>query len=414
MDRERLDRDYLVATLATLARVPTDVPVGETELAPDHPKITRYVHEALQPAFGGLGLKLRVLDEWNNALVTVGPSDQPPALLLMLYTTSQHGHETDPADEGRVADGTGYGVPGLCVYGRGTGQGKGATAAVLAALRMFGGESARFRRPVAIAVNTEGRSSHSCSKRLIDEHGVRAESGILCIGTGNEVVLGNRGRVDVRVTVRGRSAHSSSPHLGLNAIEGANEVLNRLRRLVLPNEHPYLGREQVTVYKLVCSPIAPHTLPDTCELTLDRRLLPGTEIDEAVEGIRSALADLAPFEVSVEPGMWMLPADVSRDAPIVAVLRQAYSAATQEDAALSYAPYTFDAGYPCARGIPTVMFGPSRPGRTRGLGRDVTAPEFVPVAAVESAALTYAGTILRMCGMDEADETRLRQGYGGR
>ena len=397
VDPDRLDREYLISTLVTLAQVPTDVPVGETELPPDHPKIARYVHEVLRPAFAHLGLPLRVLDDWNNALVLVGPADQPPALLLMLYTTSQHGHETDPADEGRVADGTGYGVPGPCVIGRGTGQGKGAAAAVLAALKLLGGREARLRRPLAVAVNTEGRSSHSCSRRLLDEHGVRAEAGIVCIGTGNEIVLGNRGRVDVRVTVRGRSAHSSSPHLGLNAIDGANEVLIRLRAMPFTKTHPYLGGEQLTVYKLVCSPIAPHTLPDTCELTLDRRLLPGTGIEEAVEGIRRALAGLSPFEVSVEPGMWMLPADVPREAPVVAALQQGYAAATGGEAVLTYAPYTFDAGYACDRGIPTVMFGPSRPGRTRGLGRDVTAPEFVPVAAVEAAARTYARTITMMC-----------------
>ena len=63
---------------------------------------------------------------------------------------------------------------------------------------------------------------------------MRADQGIVCIGTGNEIVLGNRGRVNIRVTVGGRSAHSSHPELGINAIEGANDVLNRLARLTFP------------------------------------------------------------------------------------------------------------------------------------------------------------------------------------
>lgn len=395
-----IDRAYLTDVLLRFARTPTDVPVGQTELAPDDPKIMTYVREVLSPAMAEVGAPLGGLDDWNLGVARVGPPG-PAALLLMLYTTSQHGNFTDPALEGTLADGGIVGVEGPCVFGKGTAQGKGAAAAVLTALKSLRDRRMTLRRPLLVAVNTEGRSSHSCSMRLLDAHGVRAEQGIICIGTGNEIVLGNRGRVDIKVIVEGRSAHSSHPHLGINAIDGAGEVLARLRTLTFAKRHPYLGVEQLTVYKLVCTPVAPHTLPDRCELTIDRRLLPGTSIKEAVDEVRRALEGAGPGRITVEAGAWMLPADVPPSAPVVRALDEAIRAVTGEAARQVYAAYSFDAGYPCAKGIPTVMFGPSAGGRARGLGSDVTATEYVPVAAVEEAAEIYLRTITTLCGAEE-------------
>lgn len=392
-----IDRAYLVDTLASLARVPSDVPLGETDLAPDHPKITTYVREHLLPRLAGVGWVEEIVDDWNNAVGRIGPPGPAP-LLLMIYTTTQHGNFTDPALEGQVAEGSAYGVDGLCVFGKGTSQCKGPTAAVLAAVKALRDAGTRLERPVVIAVNTEGRSSHDCSRRLFDEHGVRAEGAIVCIGTGNVIVLGNRGRVDLQVVIRGRSAHSSHPELGLNAIDGAWTVLSRLKELQFTKRHPQLGEEQLTVYKLICSPIAPHTLPDMCVLTIDRRLLPGTRVEDAVAEVRRAIADSAPFEVEVREGAWMLPALVPMDALVVAALRDAHREVLGTDAETAHVRYAFDAGYACAKGVPAVMFGPSLGGRTRGLGADVTATEFVPVSVVEEAAKIYASTIARLCG----------------
>ena len=38
--------------------------------------------------------------------------------------------------------------------------------------------------------------------------------------------------------------------------------------------HPRFGREQLTPYKLVIGPVAPHTIPEEAEFRLDRRMHP--------------------------------------------------------------------------------------------------------------------------------------------
>jgi acetylornithine deacetylase/succinyl-diaminopimelate desuccinylase-like protein len=159
--------------------------------------------------------------------------------------------------------------------------------------------------------------------------------------------------------VRGKVSHSSRPHLGLSAIDGANEVINRVRALRLPGEHPILGGRHAVVYQVTYAPLAPHTLPETARLLIDRRLLPGDDPDEAVDEIRAAIGDLSPYEVTVERGVYMLPSLVEEDAPIVRRLQAAHRAVLGRDARAYHSPGTYDAGGPSAAGIPTVMFGAS-------------------------------------------------------
>ena len=85
---------------------------------------------------------------------------------------------------------------------------------------------------------------------------------LLLRGTGMRISLGNRGRVDLDVEIKGKATHSSAPGHGLSAIEGANEFVNRLNKLRLPGSHPILGERHVLAYQIVYEPLAPHTLPE--------------------------------------------------------------------------------------------------------------------------------------------------------
>jgi acetylornithine deacetylase/succinyl-diaminopimelate desuccinylase-like protein len=64
---------------------------------------------------------------------------------------------------------------------------------------------------------------------------------------------------------------------------------------------------------------------------------------------------------------------------------------------MGYVPFAFDAGYANARGIPTVMFGPSAPAR-RTEGAEVLATEFVPLSAVRDYTKIYARALLACLG----------------
>jgi acetylornithine deacetylase/succinyl-diaminopimelate desuccinylase-like protein len=240
------------------------------------------------------------------------------------------------------------------------------------------------------AINNEGRSSHACSEAILACLDHKPAFGVLQNRTGLRLSLGNRGRLDVHVHLRGKAAHSSMPQAGLSAIDGAAEVVARLKQLRWAEHHPLLGQRQAVVYQVRYAPLAPHTLPSDAYLTIDRRLLPGDELGAALEEIRAVIGDMSPYEVTVSPGTAMLPALVEPEHPGVQALQAANLAVRGRAAETFYGQGSFDAGGLCAQGVPTVMFGAS--GGDWPLGVD-----FVPLADLEAEALILARLILDWC-----------------
>ncbi len=394
----RYDHAYVVETLLTLAGTPVDVPLGRHEIEPTDPRVSHYVHDVVRPLVERLGLGPVAIDDLNNLTCTIGAAVSSPSLLVMAYVTAQHGNYTDPALEGRLQNAKTQGVDEDCIFGKGTSQNKGALAAVLGALKIVADEGVPLRGRLVLVVNAESQSSHRCTMHLIENGGVRADAGWLAMGSPR-IVTGHRGRVDVYVKIRGESTHSSQPHLGRNAIWGLRETLNRLTILkeTLRGRHPDLGLEQLEPYQLVTAPIAPHTTPEEARLIVDRRLLPGTEPDAAVDQIRDALRGIPACDVTVQKGAYHLPYLVSADLPHVQALARAHHLVRGQPPEIGPVPFAFDAGYPTSRGIPTVMFGPANQVLRAG-GRDVLATEFIPVSIVRDFTRIYAHTILSLLG----------------
>jgi acetylornithine deacetylase/succinyl-diaminopimelate desuccinylase-like protein len=69
------------------------------------------------------------------------------------------------------------------------------------------------------------------------------------------------------------------------------------------------------------------------------------------------LKGMEPFQVTVSPGVHMLPALVDPEDAGVAMLRAAHTSTFGEAPAERYFGGSFDAAAMCERGIPTVMYG---------------------------------------------------------
>ncbi len=382
-----IDRGYLVETLSKLAQVPTDVPLGyQTFMEPDDPKLVHYVQSVVRPELVRLGCYDLIDAPRNNLIVREGKGTSGRSLLIMNYTPAQHHNLMDEPFSGKIASARDFGYDEPAVFGQGVSQNKAHQAVMLSVFKALGDSKTELSGRLYWAVNNEGRSSHACSDAIIDTIGERPDFGVIQIGTGLRVSLGNRGRADVIVHVQGKAIHSSEPELGLSAIDGANEVINRLKRLTWPDSHPILGGRHAIPYKIRYEPLAPHTLPSDAYISIDRRLLPGDTSARAADEIRDVIGDLSPFEVTVSPDVYMLPALVDPRETGVRHLLGAHITVTGEPPECIYGQGTFDAGGPCARGIPTVMYGASG-----GVG--LLGPDFVPISAVETEARVLAQMI---------------------
>jgi acetylornithine deacetylase/succinyl-diaminopimelate desuccinylase-like protein len=309
----------------------------------------------------------------------------------MVYTPTQHHNLMPEPFSGKIARATAWGYDEPCVFGQGVTQNKAHHAVMLAVLKLLHEHQISLSGTLYCAVNNEGRSSHACSEAILAALAPKPEFAILLIGTGLRLSLGNRGRVDVNVEVRGQATHSSAPHLGLSAIEGAHEVLTRLKQVPLAGSHALLGGRQALVYQMVFAPLAPHTLPEVARLRIDRRLLPGDDPEQAVADVRATIGDLSPYQVQVERGSYMLPALVDAQHPGVLALQEAHRYIRGVALETYYGQGSFDAGGPCAAGVPAVMYGV-------GGGASVLAEDFVPLSHVIDEARVLTHTILSLLG----------------
>jgi acetylornithine deacetylase/succinyl-diaminopimelate desuccinylase-like protein len=354
----------------------TSVRPGETRVEAQDERLRAFMTDAAAPALEELGASV-TLDEANNLLARFGP-ETGAELLFVAYPATHHGNEMEEPLRPRERDGHWVGL--------GASQGKGGLASVCAAVAHLREQGVDPAGRLAVAVSSEGSSSHASSEVLYRGFETLPAGAVLVVGTGNRITLGNRGRVDVVVRVEGRATHSSAAGPGDNPIPVVAEVLRRLERLPAePVTHPELGSSSLVVYRLQCGPVAPHTIPAWCELVLDRRILPGEEPDDATAEIRDALAGLP---LTVTRAATMLPALVAPDATVVTALQAGAREALGRPLETLYRRDTFDAGYPCSLGVPTVMCGPSTSdfGGHGVLGEDAVDPQALRDAAAVFAA----------------------------
>jgi acetylornithine deacetylase/succinyl-diaminopimelate desuccinylase-like protein len=231
---------------------------------------------------------------------------------------------------------------------------------------------------------------HHAAEFLLANDTIRARWGIVGLGTSNLICLGNKGRIDIEIVVHGKSAHSSMPEQGRNAVEGFRRVMDRLDGLPFGPAHKFLGGATLAVTQIRSAPDISHTIPNLCRAVIDRRLLPGEDPDHAFRAIRSALEELDGWQIEVRRGAFMFPSEVAKDCAIAAALNNASRGRTGEAANYFYSPAALDAGFLNHHGIETVMFGP---GDLRFAHTD---QDLVSLQEVRDAAKVYAAAALQM------------------
>lgn len=390
-----LDEAAVEAILARLVRAPST----QTERFEADPAIQSYLRETVAEVAAGLGLEV-AFDAMGNLVVRVGRPGGRRALVFGYAMTHPANRMRDPFEPQVSVGNDGR----RWLRGRGAAEQKAAvTAALLAAGRL---RDSALEGELVVCISTAGETGrHDAARAFMQQLGGRGfDWAVVALGTGNRIGLGNKGRIDVLVTVRGRAAHSSTPWAGVNAITGAVAAIRRLEDVPLSGSHPELGAPTLTVTSIHSAPAATHTVQDEVRLTLDRRLLPGDDPGAALEDIRTALAGSGPAEISVEAGPHMFPSALAGDAPLVRLLQAAAGPAGLQT---SWSHGAIDAGYFNHEGIPAVMFGPGEPDMfhtddERVALADITFAADVLVNAAE-AHLAPAGRSPRSAGPSRGD-----------
>ena len=365
---------------------------SQTERFEADPDLQRFISETVRGETAALGLRSQT-GPMGNLVVRLGPRDAERRVIVFAYAmTHPASRMKNPLDGSLVET-----ESGPAIRGRGAAEQKGTLGAVLEAAAQVKRHEDELAGELIVCVSSAGETGrHDAARAFMQALGEpRADFAVVAIATDRAICLANKGRIDVLITVRGKATHSATPSAGVNAIEGAREVLSRLAAVTLPGEHPHLGKPTLTVTSIKSFPDATHTVQDEVRMVVDRRLLPGQDAAAAFADIERAVGAVPPCEVAVELGPVSLPAEVPVDSPVVRLLEDGLRAAGATPRH-SYSQGCVDAGFFIERGIPAVMFGAGDPKLWH------TDEEVVPVADLVVCARALAHATLRHLAFDPA------------
>ncbi|HSF56620.1 MAG TPA: M20/M25/M40 family metallo-hydrolase [Candidatus Binatia bacterium] len=330
----------------------------QTEQLEAEPQVLGLIRDVIKPELEQAGLHPSI-DDKGNLLLRLNGRGSGERLMLVGYAMNAAASTMQNPYSGEIVDGAPYELHGECVWGRGACEQKGSLAAMMGAIRFIGANKVELPGDLNFVVSTAGETGRHDSLAHVLDHG-KVEADWCIIDGPPEIQLGNKGRVDVLVTVRGKQAHSSRPWEGINAIEGAMKVLERLKPLMpYPEEkaHPELGKVTLTPNAIESFPKATHTIQSECRIMFDRRLLPGGDPKKAVQQIRNAIGKMEPFEIEVEPRDFMYPSEVGRDAEVVQALEHGVRTMLGQQPAYSFSTAANDTGLFNYRGIQAINYG---------------------------------------------------------
>jgi putative selenium metabolism hydrolase len=275
-------RDYSAQNLSRLVRIKS-LTAGEKEMAAE---LKKQMKEA--------GFAEVRLDGLGSVHGRVGSGKRLIAVDAHIDTVDQGNLENWSEDpfSGRVAGGF--------VYGRGSVDQKGGAAAMVTAGRIL----AELGVPNDLTVLFTGTVMEEdcdglCWKYIIEEEKIRPELVIITEPTALGIYRGHRGRMEMRVSFKGLSAHGSAPERGKNAIYMASAACLEVEKL---NDRlkgdPFLGKGSITVSEFVSGSPSLCAVADFARIHLDRRLTAGETKETALAEVR-ALVQGMPATVDV-------------------------------------------------------------------------------------------------------------------
>jgi putative selenium metabolism hydrolase len=295
------------------------------------------------------------------------------------------------------------------IYGRGACDEKGSTPPMIYALAALKDLDLLDDWTLYYFGNMEEWCDGIAPHALVEHEGVRPDFVVIGEPTRMNIYRGHRGRVEVSVTFKGKSAHAAMPRLGDNPlyraapfIEGVAQMLDRLP------DHPFLGPGTIAVTDVEVNTPSLNAVPAEAQVYLDRRVTLGETASEVLEQVRGLpAADTARVEIPmyedpsytgfVFPVEKVFPAwALDEDHPLLQAARRDYLAVYGRTPEISKWEFSTNGIYWMGKaGIPSIGFGPGNEQHAH------TVLDQVPVQEVIDSARFYAALPLFLSQQSE-------------
>jgi len=303
------------------------------------------------------------------------------------------------------------------VWGRGSGDLKAGISASLAALALLDKAGIKLAGDVAYAFvgdEESGQPGTGVSAGIKDyiariEQGeiARPDFTVYVEPTRIAVYPAQIGFFITDITITGKSAYFGVPELGKDALRAAHAAMSALWQhsdeISARAEHRLVGRSFLLISGLTGGGYI--AVPEKCELSLIRKLLPGESLDRAAADIEAAVRGaITDPDISVafsypagrDHALGGTAAEIDASAPEVAVLSAAMAEAMPDRGRIEGAPFWSESPFFVNRlGVPAVYCAP---GDIRNCH---TFEEHVDVEEYLAGVVGFAAFIARYCGVVE-------------
>ncbi len=186
------------------------------------------------------------------------------------------------------------------LYGRGAADDKSAIAASLGAIRDLRGEKLRYN-PLLIVVGDEEVGGTGI-REVVEKRGITGDAAVILDASIEYLSVGASGVVGGWIKVKGKGGHAGYPHVTKNPIYGLAKLIEELEKfasfrslklsdLPSPPGSPIKrvwGRFTVTMLR---AGQKHNAIPEEASAGFDMRLIPGEDVDQALEELRSFLTN---------------------------------------------------------------------------------------------------------------------------
>ncbi|MBZ0275674.1 MAG: YgeY family selenium metabolism-linked hydrolase [Anaerolineae bacterium] len=135
---------------------------------------------------------------------------------------------------------------------------------------------------------------------LVEAEGLRPDFVVIGEPTKMQVYRGHKGRVEMQVVAKGKSAHAASNFLGDNAIYKLMPVIDAISKLEPElGDDPFLGHGRITVTDMHVKTPSINAVPDEALIYIDRRVTFGEEPQTELERIQRLIGNRKDMEASI-------------------------------------------------------------------------------------------------------------------
>lgn len=265
------------------------------------------------------------------------------------------------------------------LFGRGACDTKGSIAAMLTALLKVAHSSSRPRATEIIFSALVDEENNQSGSRALVANGFRADLAIVGEPTRLKVITAHKGDLWLTLRTRGKAAHGSQPELGRNAVHAMARVVEWLETdyaaRLAKKSHSLLGPATVNVGS-IRGGTQPNIVPDFCEISVDRRTIPGESNAKVIRELRSLLRanGLTAEVIDDKSAVPCWPMETNVKLPLVRTLMQTIG----QRSALGVRFFS-DASVFAHGGTPAVLFGPG------DIAQAHTADEWISLRSLERA-----------------------------